>query len=249
MAKRGSDDIDGFAYVQAMKRASARSAIKPKVHDTADKELLLDSGVKTSSASQNRVAPMRTGGKVAVPTKRLVICYSCGYSHTLSGRMHHSFCPKCRTKLITEDLVVSGQLTEDILTIGDVTITADAVFDPGLRVTGRRVVLGGDVTPLASITAMGNIEICSNAQFAGVELINPSGQVVVPSGEVVSLEAAFVCGVLHVYGYLRASVTVNQSACVFAGGLLEGAFRGPSLVVEDGAGLVGEVALTPLGGE
>ena len=126
------------------------------------------------------------------------------------------------------------------------TITADAVFDPGLRVTGRRVVLDGDVTPLVSITAMGNIEICSNAQFAGVELINPSGRVVVPVGEAVSLEAAFACGVLHVHGYLRASVTVNESACIFAGGLLEGTFKGPSLVVEDGAGLVGEVAVTPL---
>lgn len=238
MAKRGSDEIDGFAYVQAMKRASARSAIKPKVHDTADKKLQLGSGAKTSSASPEApVAPMRTGGQVAVPTKRLVICYSCGYTHTLSGRMHHSFCPKCRTKLLTEDIVISGKRTEDVLTIGDVTVTTDAVFDPGLRVTGRRVVLDGDVTPLASITAMDNIEIRSNAQFSGVELINPSGQVVVPVGEVVSLEAAFVCGVLHVRGYLRASVTVTQSASIFAGGLLEGAFKGPSLIVEDGAGL------------
>lgn len=246
MAKRGSVDIDGFAYVQAVKRASARSAIKPKVHDTADKELRLGSGAELSSAPPEAPAvPMRAGGQVAVPTKRLVICYFCGYSHTLSGRMHHSFCPKCRTKLFTEDLVVSGKRTEDVLTIGDVTITADAVFDPGLRVTGRRVVLDGDVTPLASITAMGNIELCSNAQFSGVELIIPSGQVVVPAEEAVLLEAAFECAVLHVYGYLRASVTVKQSACVFAGGLLEGVFTGPSLVVEDGAGLVGEVVLTP----
>ncbi len=245
MAKRDSEALDGFAYVQAMKRVSARSAIKPRVHDSTGEEMPGD-GVDPAGTANAATTPTRAAARVAVPMKRLVVCYSCGYSHTLSGKMHNSFCPKCKTKLVTDDVVVAGKRTEDILTIGNVTISQEAEFTPGLRITGQTIVLDGDVRALASITATESLEIRTYAKFEGVELQNTTGKVIIAAECTVSLDAPFLCDVLEIRGHLKASVHVANSAHLLCGGCLEGAFHGPTLLVDEGAGLLADVDLSPL---
>ncbi len=250
MAKRESEALDNFAYVQAMKRVSARSAIKPRVHQSTGDEMPGDSApegdVATADTVKPAATPTRAASRVAVPTKRLVICYACGYSHTLSGRMHNSLCPKCKTNLLTDDVTVSGKRTEDILTIGNVMIGPEAEFDPRLRITGQNVILDGDVRALASITATESLEIRTGAKFEGVEIQNKTGKVVIAASCTVALDTPFVCDVLDIYGHLKASVKVANSARLYAGSFLEGSFHGPTLLVDEGAGLVGDVDLSPL---
>ncbi len=250
MAKRESEALDNFAYVQAMKRASARSVIKPRVHDSTGDEMPGDSAPEGGVAAVGTVTlaatPTRAASRVAVPTKRLVICYVCGYSHTLSGRMHNSLCPKCKTNLLTDDITVSGQRTEDILTIGNVMIGPESAFTPGLRVTGQNITLDGDVRSLISITATESLEIRTNAKFEGVEIQNKTGKVVIAASCTITLDTPFVCDVLEVFGHLKASVQVASSAHLHDGSFLEGAFHGPLLLVDEGAGLVADVDLSPL---
>lgn len=250
MAKRESEALDNFAYVQAMKRVSERSAIKPRVHQSTGDEMPGDSAPESDVATAGTVkpaaTPTRAASRVAVPTKRLVICYACGYSHTLSGRMHNSLCPKCKTNLLTDDITVSGKRTEDILTIGNVLIGPEAEFDPGLRITGQNVILDGDVRALTSITTTESLEIRTGAKFEGIEILNKTGKVVIAADCIVTLDTPFVCDVLDIYGHLKASVKVANSAHLHAGGFLEGSFHGPTLLVDEGAGLVADVDLSPL---
>ena len=220
MSPRDTNIIDGFASVQAMKRAATRAPAKARVHDSHQVALPAESSAEAPAGAV--APPTRAGGHVIVPTKRLVICYACGYSHTLSGKMHSPYCPKCRTIFNTEDVVVAGPRSEDVLTIGNVTIA-----------------------PEAAITATESIEIGARAKFDPAIVNNVSGVVRIPVGNEIALDARLSCSELEIRGTLRADVVVMKAARVFAGGALIGAFHGPSLIVEDGAGLVGEVDLSP----
>ena len=243
MSPRDTNIIDGFASVQAMKRAATRAPAKARVHDSHQVALPAES---SAEAPVGAVAPpTRAGGHVIVPTKRLVICYACGYSHTLSGKMHSPYCPKCRTIFNTEDVVVAGPRSEDVLTIGNVTIAPEAAFAPGVKVAGQNILLDGDATPLAALTATESIEIGARAKFDPAIVDNVSGVVRIPAGNEIALDARLNCSEVEIRGTLRADVVVMKAARVFSGGALIGAFHGPSLIVEDGAGLVGEVDLSP----
>lgn len=249
MSTRDPNVIDGFASVQALKRASARSAIKPKLHDSTDEpspaKQAADAAESADTAKAMPAAPSRAGGHVAVPSKRLVICYACGYSHTVSGHMHNSFCPKCKIKLNTEDVTVAGRHVENILTIGNVAIMADAEFAPGLSITGQNITLDGDATTLASITATESLEIRSNAKFNAETLHNITGKIIIAAENEVHMNLPLRCSQLEIFGCLRAQVSVTQSAHIRSGGLLEGAFHGPTLLVDEGGGLMGDVDLSP----
>lgn len=249
MSTRDPNVIDGFASVQALKRVSARSAVKPRVHDSSDEpppdKQAADALENAGTANAMPTAPLRAGGHVAVPSKRLVICYACGYSHTVSGHMHNSFCPKCRTKLNTEDVTVGGKHAENILTIGNVTIMPDAEFTPGLSITGQNITLDGDITTLASITATESLVIRSNAKFNGETLHNITGKIVISAENEVHMESGLHCSQLEIFGCLKAKVSVTHFAHIRAGGFLEGSFHGPTLLVDEGGGLVGDVDLSP----
>ena len=247
MPERDPNVIDGFASVQALKRVSARSAIKQRVHDSDGVELPEQEPVADGAGTANAAAPfVKAAARVAVPTKRLVICYACGYSHTASGQMHNPYCPKCKTKLNAENVTVNGKRTEDILTIGNVVILPEAELAPGLSITGQNIILDGDATSLASLTATELIELRTNAKFNGETLHNRTGKVVIAADHAVALETPFTCNELEVRGMLNAKVSVTQSAHLYEGSLLEGSFHGPILCVDDGAGLIADVDLSPL---
>lgn len=248
MSTRDPNVIDGFASVQALKRASARSAIKPRVHDSSDEpspEKQAAAAEEAGAAKAMPAAPSRASGHVAVPTKRLVICYACGYAHTVSGHMHNSYCPKCKTKLNTEDVTVTGKHVESILTIGNVSILGDAEFAPGLSVTGQNITLDGDATSLASITATESLEIRSGARFNAETLHNITGKIIIAAENEVVMDMPLHCRQLEIGGRLKSAVSVTQSAHIRAGGFLEGSFHGPTLLVDEGGGLVGDVDLCP----
>lgn len=242
MSLRDPNIIDGFNSVQALKRVASRAPTKPRIHDSADKGSTVAAPV---AADATAPPPPRLGGHIVVPAKRLVICYACGYSHTISGKMHHSYCPKCRTNLNTEDVLVSGPRSEDVLTIGNVTIGPEASFTPGVKVTGQKVFLDGDATPLASLRATEVLEVGSHAKFDAAIVDNVSGMVRIPAENDVTLDTRLACAELEIFGTLRASVSVMQSARIHPGGMLIGAFHGPTLLMKDGAGLIGEIDLSP----
>lgn len=181
-----------------------------------------------------------------MPTKRLVICYACGYSHTIAGKLHHAYCPKCRTQLKTDDVLIAGEQQTDVLTIGNVTITPEAVLAPGIRITGQKILLDGDARGISMLFATDVLELGSHAQFDLSSLEPMTHLLRVLAGQDVSLVEPLSCTALEIAGTLRGNVTVYQRATIHAGGCFVGAFKGPRLEMEDGAGLIGDVDLSPL---
>jgi cytoskeletal protein CcmA (bactofilin family) len=237
MAKRNDPNIiDGFASVQALKHATARKKAGTASKKPPRKEVALSPAP----------APQKPAVRTIVPQKRLVICYSCKYSHTVSGRMHNPFCPKCKTKLNIDNVVVDGKHIEDILTIGNVEIKPDAEFSDGLSITGQRIAIDGDVTNIESITASEALIIRSNAKFKSSSINNVSGLVIIPSECNVKTGSQLCCNIIEISGTIDADIVVEKSATVHKGAMLKGSFSGPSLIVEDGGGLSGNINLKPL---
>lgn len=258
MAPRKTNVIDGFSSVQALKRVSERNAAAPRTKKNGDEPT---PKVVAAVAPKKRAAPAaaatsadaapntadRVYAKAAshsvVPTKRLVICYECGYSHNVSGKMHHSFCPKCKTELKTGDVTVDGDYAEDIKTIGDVVIAQTARLAPGINITGQNITLDGDATQAASVTITGTLELRTNAKFDGSRLNNTKGAVLIPAGNTVAIAPQLNCRTIKIAGRLKTMLVVAESAHILPGGCLEGAFEGPTLLMDDGAGLIADVKL------
>ena len=130
--------IDGFASVQAVKRASTTGPKKtPKSTGTAELR------PKTATTTKTTTAPKAS--RTAQPTRRKISCYECGYTHTATGVMHNSLCPKCRTNLNTGDETISGDWSGDCKTIGTITIAPKTVMKEGV-IVANNVELSADAS-------------------------------------------------------------------------------------------------------
>ena len=272
MAKgRDSDSLDSFNYVQALKHASKRAGAQPRARaaPAETEEQAPQTGAQQTPASKpttSRTAVSKTAAskadaataaapvaprapvsvaRTAIPTKRLIVCYACGYSHTAAGQLRVPYCPKCKTLLNANDLTIDSKCGEDTLTIGDVAILPGAEFDAGLKVAGKIVKVGADVSPLASLTATEELVLLAGSKTAGVKIENFSGKTIVPAGETVEVEGAFTCTELDIGGKLCAATHVERGATLRAGSTLHGSFAGPRLTVEDGATISADARIEP----
>ena len=247
--RKATNVIDGFSSVQAVKRVAERK--KPSASDgsreefgvSAEKHAAVkpaDSQETNSSSgklSANASGVHVTAAHSVIPSKRLVICYVCGYSHTVMGKMHHSFCPKCKTKLNTDDVTVEGEFTEDILTIGNVKILSGAKIKDGVTILGQNVRIDADVSTAAGITATESLELCTNAKFKIGALNNIKGVICIPQDNFVEIDFAFTCATLKVYGTLFADMSVQECAYLYSGSSFKGTLLTPALIMEDGANM------------
>ena len=180
-----------------------------------------------------------------MPTKRLVVCYLCGYSHIVTGQLRVSYCPKCRALLSSEDMEINAPRTGDVLTIGDVTIAPGAAFDPGAKVAGRVVRVGADVSELASITATESLVLLAGAKLGRVKVENFGGKVIVPADEKVTIEEGVCCDELEIAGELCADVRTQRAAILRSGAILRGSYAGSDIKVEEGAAINAVMRLIP----
>lgn len=262
MAKRTVEVIDGFSQVQAFKRATAKGATvspakaKPAAKDatSSTKEAMASravAGVRPRVASSptrampvastttttSGVTPMKTIGVTVAPKKRIVTCYSCGYSFTATGKLHVPYCPKCKLVLCVDDMVIDGEQTTDIQTIGDVVIKPTAKLTEGITINGRSVTIGGDVSKCAAVLASEQICLETGAVFSPSVL--EKTHVVIPAGAVINASAVLKCRRLTVEGKVIGAVNALECLEIKAGGHVVGDVVAPSLVMELGAGLTG----------
>ena len=195
------------------------------------------------TAPQTSAPQPKVAGRAVMPTKRLIVCYHCGYSHTSTGQMHVTYCPKCRKIFETDDITVKSPRKGDLFTIGDMFITEGAVFDAGAKIAGKVVKIGADISNVALLTATESLVLLSGAKIGGVKLDN-HGKISVPAGEMVEMDAGFACSELDIAGELRADVRVERGATLRAGAVLGGVYSGPSIEIEDGATISAEMRLT-----
>lgn len=266
MSARKSGIIDGFTSVQAVKHAAERGRARARTmsaepepqektaaptHAENPLRVIRPGAVPTSvppsdaGASGPHPEPRTSGmenvsGVRTMPSRRTVVCYVCGYSHTVTGMLRDPFCPKCKSKLKTGDVMVSGPYSGDVETIGDVRIMSDARFDDGAKITGRCIFVSGDVSNTGSLNFMEKLVLRSGCKLRSGSLGGRNTEVEIASGESVVLDE-LICENLLVNGHVKSSIQVSCSASISAGGFLEGSFSGPALRVEDGAGLIADV--------
>ena len=265
MAKRTVEVIDGFSQVQAFKRATAKGAIasqtKPKQvtpTPTANSATVASATVASPSgrvgvampslrpmSSSTVSASAPTSGSIAlnqigvtvVPKKRVVTCYNCGYSYTLAGKIHVPYCPKCKLLLCVDDIIVDGEQSEDIKTIGDVIIKQTARLADGITINGRSVTIGGDVSRCAAVLASEQIKLDTGAKFSASVLEGTS--VLIPEGGEIHLENEIKCAKLTVAGKIVGKIKVTEGLKILAGGHVVGEVFAPSLSIDLGGGLTG----------
>lgn len=264
MAKRTVEIIDGFSQVQAFKRAAAKgttaspTGAKPtkKASEAANpssggKAPLPAVGVRSgaigassrsgigSNGVDNKSAtiPLKKIGVTVAPKKREIICYSCGYSFTAAGKLHVPYCPKCKILLCTDDIVVDGEQTTDIKTIGDVVIKPSAKLTDGITINGRSVTIGGDISQCAAVLASEEICLESGAVFSPSVL--EKAKVVIPQSAEIKVASELRCASLVVLGKLEGKISVAGSIEIKAGGHIVGDVSAKALIMELGAGLTG----------
>ena len=239
MAKsRDSGSLDSFTYVQAIKHATERTRnasgagarASPRV---ATKNNTPEPGAP-SSAAPSPAAPPITASHSALPAKRRITCYNCGYSHTATGQLRVPYCPKCRTVLVTDDLVIDSPHKGDALTIGDVTVLPGASFESGAKICGRNIKIGADISAAATLTASESMILAGGAKFGGVSVSN-AGKTLIPAGEKIEIAGNFDCAEIEIAGALRANIRAERGAVFRAGSVFYGTYVGPCITVEDGA--------------
>jgi len=184
----------------------------------------------------------KVAGRAVMPTKRLIVCYHCGYSHTSTGQMHVTYCPKCRKIFETDDVTVDSPRKGDLFTIGDILIKGGAKFDDGAKIAGKVVKIGADISNLSVLTATESLVLLGGANLGGVKLEN-HGKILVPAGETIEMAGVFTCSELDVAGELRADVRVERGATLRAGAVFRGMYSGPVINVEEGAAINAEMRL------
>lgn len=262
MARRTVEVIDGFSQVQAFKRATAKGVTitpakeKPTPNTKSStleaKTSRVVTGVRppiggsnlrpmpisaTSSGATTVSAPLKTIGVTVAPKKRIVTCYSCGYSFTATGKLHVPYCPKCKLVLCTEDMVIEGEQTTDVQTIGDVVIKPTAKLKDGITINGRSVTIGGDVSKCASVLASEQILLETGASFSPSVLAR--SQVTIPAGAEIDVVDEIKCMKLIVMGKITGSIIASECVEIKSGGHVIGNVAAPSLNMELGAGLTG----------
>lgn len=262
MAKRTVEVIDGFSQVQAFKRATAKgTTVTPAKAKPATKEVTSSTNEVAPSravaSARSRVAtstsrampvtsttpassiatPMKSIGVTVAPKKRVVTCYSCGYSFTAAGKLHVPYCPKCKLMLCVDNIVIDGEQNEDIKTIGNVVIKPTAKLSEGLIINGSSVTIGGDVSKCAAVLASEQICLETGAIFSPSVL--ERSQVVIPNGAEIKVVNEIKCVRLIVFGKITGAIQVSEGLEIKSGGHVVGDVVAPTLVMELGAGLTG----------
>ena len=225
---KGTNVIDGYASVQAVRRAKDRHAPKPSPRP-----------VTTPAAAPK---PPRPRAHTVMPDKHEIICYECGYTFPLTGRIRDTYCSKCRAQLLVKDHTIEGEWSEPVRTIGRIEIADTGVLREGAELNARTVVVAGDVRQ-GTIRANDRLEIRAGAKLKP-EQISARTLIIQPDGDL-TLRGTLTCQDLEVAGRLTADIVAEGRVTIHPGGRLKGSLDASHLTVEEGASLVADLNIHP----
>jgi cytoskeletal protein CcmA (bactofilin family) len=186
--------------------------------------------------------PLEHAGKTTLPTRRPIICYECGYTYQLHGRVTFTVCSKCRAKLDCTDHVIESVHRATLKTVGVVHVTTTGRVE-NCEVVGHDVIVAGNVAE-ARVTALRQLEIAVGAVFSEGKIYAPNLRV--GAGAEVQFERRAEYRDVTIAGALEATLNATGTVRVVAGGLFRGELRTAHWIVEEGGGLCAEVDTRPL---
>lgn len=223
--------IDGFASVQAVRRAVSR---------TRDPKPASPSPVESAPEESAEAKPAGRFSRTALPDKFEVVCYECGYTFPLTGRIKNTLCPRCRATLEKKDLRLGPDSPEQVKTIGTVNVPAGAKL-PKMAIAAHDVIVAGDAT-LAAISC----QVLCLQTHASIDVARvKTRDLRIDPAQVVSLPHPLTCQNLDVHGELDAHVSIAGRLHIHPGGHLKGQVRTPHLQVEEGGGLTATLDVGP----
>ena len=109
-----------------------------------------------------------------------------------------------------------------------------ASFEDGVKIAGRNVKVGADISAAASISASESMVLIGGAKLGAVKVSN-AGKMLIPAGEKIEIGGSFDCAEIEIAGALRANIRAEHGAIFRAGSIFYGTYAGPGIVIEDGA--------------
>ncbi|MDA0990807.1 MAG: polymer-forming cytoskeletal protein [Verrucomicrobia bacterium] len=226
MAAKNKDPqiIDGFSSVQAVKRSGKGHA--PKTRPSATR--LPDQQPKAKARSTTGEARI---GQTAVPVTHELVCYKCDYAFRVRGRIHYTFCPKCKQELDMSDHTIAGVWDLDVKTMGNI-IVEKGVTLRGVTLIAQNISVAGDVRE-ATIQVTRRLELLPSGKL-DLKSVQMRDFSIGPKA-VFSTRRKIECRQLDIAGTLSAIVRAEALVTIRATGSFKGELYSPTLNVEDGA--------------
>jgi len=225
--------IDGFSSVQALRRLDGKASPRAKPPE--------GSAPDESTAAAPATPKPTTFGHTAMPTRHDLICYSCGYTFVVTGRLDKVICPKCRTQLETGDQYIDGDWSGTLKTVGRVyinsgaTVSSSSIVAMDIRVAG--------ICRNTRLEPTRHLELDSGAQ---VELDKLGKQrLIIIADAKLTFDEPLRCRSLEIRGELQADARPAERAEIHPGGMFRGILHAPRLIVHEGAGLKAHLRITP----
>ncbi len=236
MAAKEPTLIDGFASVQAVRRAGKPNEARLRHSATR----LPETEAKPTAPAAAPISAANTRiGQTAVPQKHDLVCYECLYAFRVSGKIHYTFCPKCKRNLDMSDHVVSGAWDTEVRTMGAIEVVADAVVG-AVRLRAQNIVVGGDARQ-ATLEATRRLELAPGGL---VDWRTCSMQDIwIRPDTMLVLKEPLTARQFVIAGTLRGSIRADECVTIRAGATVTGSLVSPRLVMEDGAFLKAAMAL------
>ncbi len=224
--------IDGFTSVQIAREAARRRGngkgreSEPAPHDTQTLSPRIGARVKHT----------------ALPDRHPIFCYECRYEFVLTGLLRRTICPRCRTELDAETVIVDHPFVGARLrTIGHVHVRSGVVLE-GVTVTAGTLLVEGDVRRSRIHCRALHVGPGGQIDPAQVACVN----LVVRESAVFRPQTPVRCETVELRGTLEGHVLAER-VWIRAGGTAVGHVHTAHLVVEEGGGLRASIRATPNG--
>ncbi|MEI6083428.1 MAG: polymer-forming cytoskeletal protein [Verrucomicrobiota bacterium] len=176
-------------------------------------------------------------GTTALPPKKLIECFECGFKFQLHGRAANTTCNKCRAVLDLTDHIVDQRWTGTIKTGGMVRVLPNGVVESGTIIANDMVLEG--VIESGNVRLMRRLEVRRGCRFS--EKHTKATDLLVADGATIVLTEPAEYRDVELVGALRASLKATGTVTIHANGFFAGHLQTAHLTVEEGGGLSADV--------
>jgi len=235
MARSKVNVIDGLSSVQALRHAGRSTSAKFK-------ETKLSLPAKKNADITKKQEDALPKGKIAhttLPQKHNIVCYECGFSFTITGRLKDTICPKCHIMLEARDLLIETNWRGTIKSIGTVTIREGAILSDSLIIS-RNLALCVPIKK-TEIIATNIIELDSGADFIDCKL--KLANVCIKTNANLTITQKITCENMYIHGFFDGKVNVSNLVVIKETGCFQGELNSRRLIVEIGGKLIGNISI------
>jgi cytoskeletal protein CcmA (bactofilin family)/ribosomal protein S27E len=181
--------------------------------------------------------------KTAPPAlaQRLVKCFECGLEQPVSPSAQSTLCRKCSRHIDLADYRIASAVSKNFRTHGVFIVETKAYLFNTVTVAGEAVIKGKF---LGRLTVERSLTIHSTAEIKGTFQAN---HLIIPYGNAVARNELIQVGSAEIVGELVANLKASKGVLLKATARFFGDIAARSLVVEEGAVLVGSVGVTAAG--